>query len=618
MIQLAYPWALLSLLSIPLILVLYSLRPSRRTVVVSSTSLWREAIRERKQGLGLQKLLSDLGLLALLLFALAMSLGLSGPSLITRSADRNDAVLVVDVSASMQTAGTGGTRFDAAKQRAIGLIRDLPDGARMLLMTSGRAPALRSAFESESETLLRQLERIEPTDEAGQPREALALALSMLRDRETGRVYFVTDGAFDDDLDFGTSNIEVLRVGEPARNVAITRFDVRPEVGAGDRFQVLLTVRNYTDEEMVVPASVTLDRKTLLERDLRLGPGARRTLVLPLEGKASGEARARIELSDDLRADNQAFAVLGTEEALAVLLFSKGNYYLESAFSALPNVNLTRLDTVREDDLARQARIHDVVIFDGVAPPALAPGNYLLIDAVAPGLPFEIAGSVAHPAIEGKGASALVRNVDLSGVRIDEAKRIVPGDGATGVQRLFWSEQTTLALAWLQGGVRAVFLGFDLSRSTFPLQAAFPLFLDESLSWLRPRTNRFARTQLAAGEIHTISVPEANNELIMRMPSGDAAIFELQDGALAFNDTSAAGIYRYTVGEVRRYFAVNLTDERESDVSQRAALPDPRAATVTSATQGQITLALWPYLVAVALGLLVLEWALWSSGRSFA
>ena len=103
MIQLAYPWALLSLLSIPVILVLHSLRPARRTVVVSATSLWHEALRDRQRGLGLQKLLRNLSLLLLMLFALVVSLGLAGPRWLAQSAAGDDSVLVLDVSASMKT-----------------------------------------------------------------------------------------------------------------------------------------------------------------------------------------------------------------------------------------------------------------------------------------------------------------------------------------------------------------------------------------------------------------------------------------------------------------------------------------------------------------------------------
>jgi hypothetical protein len=87
-IQFAYPWSLLALLALPLIIILYSLRPKRRTLLLSTTLLWREALHERQRGLGLQKLLRDLSLILLLLFVLVLALGLAGPQWLTGSARR--------------------------------------------------------------------------------------------------------------------------------------------------------------------------------------------------------------------------------------------------------------------------------------------------------------------------------------------------------------------------------------------------------------------------------------------------------------------------------------------------------------------------------------------------
>ena len=96
-------------------------------------------------------------------------------------------------------------------------------------MTSGRRALLKTGFVSDRGALRRVLAQLHPGDEAGRPREALALALSLLRGREHGRIYFLTDGAFDPDVDPGSPQVVLRVVGRPARNVAITRFDFRQE-----------------------------------------------------------------------------------------------------------------------------------------------------------------------------------------------------------------------------------------------------------------------------------------------------------------------------------------------------------------------------------------------------
>lgn len=618
MIELAYPLALFSLLAIPLILALHLLRPRRRRIVMSTTTLWQAALKDRERRLGFRRLLRNLSLLLLLASALVLGLALAGPQWLTRTSEGADTVLVLDVSASMKTrSGIGTTRFDQALAEAADIVDGLPREGRMLVMTSGRKALLRTGFETDRGALRRVLAQLRPGDEAGRPREALALALSLLRSREQGRIYFLTDGAFDPDVDPGSPQVVFRVVGGPARNVAITRFDFRQELASEDRFQVLMTVRNYTDAPVEVPASASLDNFPLFRRTLDLAAHAEQTLVLPFPGRR-GQAVGRIDVDDDLAADNQAFAAVNVDDPLRVLLFTRGNFYLESVLEALHNLDLVKRDWSPAADIAQLARSHDVVVFDGIAAPRLPPGNFLLVNTVAPGLPFSDVGRVAQPAILGRGPSALMRDVDLTAVRIDQARRVVIDKPVPGLQRLFWSPETDLALALLDDGLKLVYLGFDLARSNFPLQAAFPLFFTQSLEWLRTQGDGFVSTHLPAGSTQTIPLPRSETRVIVRMPSGKSATLEAKGGSALFDATADAGIYRYTVGEVARFFAVTLTDARESDVNSRWA-PGERREEIRPASNGaQALVPLWPPLLVLALMLLALEWCVWTGSRNYA
>ncbi len=615
MIELAQPWGLLALASIPAILALYSLRPRRRTVHVATTELWREALGARRKGFGLQRLMRDLALLLLLLAALLASLALADPRWLGASRARGDTVVVIDVSASMQARDGTSTRLARAREGAARLLDTLPDGARALLVTSAREATPRTAFEADRDVLRRALAKIEPTDTAGRPRAALELALALLGDRERGEIHFFTDAAFDDDVDLGAPGIVFHRVGGgDVVNVAITRFDLRAEIGRDDRFEVLVTLRNYGDAAVDVPLAVTLERERLVARTVALGPGARRTLVMPVRNAAAGRAEARIDVDDDLAADDVAFAVMGVDEALRVLLVGPGNAYLESVFEAMANVLVERRASI-DEPLARLARLHDVVVVDRAPVGALAPGSYLLIDAVPASLPLRDAGTVAGPVLGGTGDAALVDGVDLGAVRIDSARRIEIAAEAPGVQRLFWSDETTLALAFLDGERKVVLLGFDLLQSNLPLQAAFPLLVTRSVDWLRPRQTRLESTQLPAGAPFTIRVPRGRSEVIVRDPSGEGAIHRVDRSPLVYEATARAGLYRYTIAGVHRHFAVNLTDEGESNLAARARIPaTPAPAPELEAARA--SRPLWPYLLALALTLLAGESCVRSAPRA--
>lgn len=619
MMQLAQPWALLALASVPILLILHSLRPRRRRLEVSSNALWREALRERQRGLGLQKLLRDASLLLLLLLAAVLSLALAGPRWTSLTGEGDDTVVVLDASASMRArVAGGGTRFEAARREAADLIGRMPRGGRMLIMTSARRPVLRSAFEHDPATLRRRLDALEPTDEAGRPRAALELALSLLRNRDRARVYFFTDAAFDEDVDLGSPRIEYRRVGAAADNVAITRFDLRSEPGSADRFEVLLTVRNFTAEALDVPAVVSVEDVELLRRTVHVPAGGHETVVAAFRGHAAGRARADIDVDDALDVDDHAFAVVGEEGALHVLLVTRGNFFLESVLAAMPNVYFTRMDEVWSERFARQAARHDLVVLDRVEAPALPPGNYLLLDTLPPGLPFTDAGRVSRPVISGRGSSALMRRVDLAAVQIDAARRVVVDGEPPGLQRLFWSPETDLALALLRDDVRLVYLGFDLSRSNFPLQAAFPLFIRQSVEWLRPRGERASATQVTAGEAHAIAVPTRGSEVMVQVPSGARRRFRVDAASLVFEDTAQAGFYRYTIGNDRSFFAVNPGDARESDIRPRAVFPAARAAPESAGPRSRASVALWPWLAWAALAIAAAEWLVWCARRGSA
>jgi hypothetical protein len=295
--------------------------------------------------------------------------------------------------------------------------------------------------------------------------------------------------------------------------------------------------------------------------------------------------------------------------------------------NALPNVELTIASAEDLDndpgDLERQARLHDVVIFDRVPVPQLPAGNFLLIGTLAADLAVRADRTVLNPRIQGNSDSALIEDIDLSAVRIDKALRIPRQPPTAGVQRLFWAAETELALALLDERTRTVLLAFDIAQSNFAIQAAFPLFISRTLDWLRPQGIDRSRTQLKAGEPYAIQTADSNREVVIRTPQGDGEAYRLENGKLLYENTSTAGIYRYSVNDVARYFAVNLTDKGESNITPRAVEfiaadandTDPPLLTDEPA---QAVKTLWPQLVGLLLFVLLAEWLLWCTGRRHA
>ena len=117
-----------------------------------------------------------------------------------------------------------------------------------------------------------------------------------------------------------------------------------------------------------------------------------------------------------------------------------------------------------------------------------------------------------------------------------------------------------------ENGLRAVFLGFDMTRSDLPLRVAFPVMMSNIFQWLRPDKFGFSSSHMKAGKSFTIHLEPQTNNLSIRTPSGKWEEHRLRSNPFEYANTGEVGIYTVVEGEKWRYFAVNLVDERESNI----------------------------------------------------
>src|SRR5438046_8255561 len=101
-----------------LIVVMYILKLRRKDVVVSSTFLWRQVIRDVQANAPFQKLRKNLLLFLQLLAALLLVLALTRPFWRARGIGGRSVVIVIDTSASMAATDAGRSRLDEAKREA--------------------------------------------------------------------------------------------------------------------------------------------------------------------------------------------------------------------------------------------------------------------------------------------------------------------------------------------------------------------------------------------------------------------------------------------------------------------------------------------------------------------
>lgn len=171
--------------AVPLLLLLYFLKLKRREVVISSTLLWKRAIRDLQVNAPFQKLRRNILLLLQLLALIAMLLALAGPILALRQGPGQRYVVLIDRSASMNATDVTPSRLAEAKEQAKVFVESLRGGSVVSLRDSSdhamviafdRHPKVMCNFTSDKRQLAAAIGAIEPGDGISQLGEAVTVA----------------------------------------------------------------------------------------------------------------------------------------------------------------------------------------------------------------------------------------------------------------------------------------------------------------------------------------------------------------------------------------------------------------------------------------------------------
>jgi Ca-activated chloride channel homolog len=646
-----YPWAFTLLLLVPVILILHLVRRKRKVLNVSSLVLWEQVLREHRRTLSLKRLINNINLMLQILAAVLLTLALANPSaLVPPSRAEKNLILVMDVSASMQTDEGRQSRFDIAVSQALGIVEGMRRDDMAMIIEAGSTPRLITPFLSDKSRLEAVIRGLEPTDARGSVEKALVMAVS-LSDRQRGdRIILLSDGAFDYPAEnrLDQINFEYIRVAETEENVGITRFEFR-KLLAGHRYEIMATVENFgtltVDNQLIIEAEgVEIDRI-----GFRLAPMEQRTFIVPHEGVVAGRAEARLAEGDAFRVDDSAFTVLSKNRTVEILLVSEGNFFLERLLGVMPNTEVTIVprypgreipeipdpdeepvlgddeSTVTPDAAEDENPIDptnfDVVIFDKGFPPLLQPGNYMLIASMAPEVPITEVDRVPEPIITGwERDHPVLRDINLMDLNIVEASTI---EVERDAEPLVYSDRTPLVAAWETESIRLLYFAFDLMHSDLPLRTAFPVLVRNSLDWLYGSGLESSTDQVDAGTDLTIPTGRLLTGLAIRRPDGEVETVPFPSNPYVYDNTDAVGFYTVTGEGIERDYAVNLASGTESYIAPRFTPPGESVAQGASgdtpeadigaggaaAAQGDaVRKSLWGLFILVTLGVILLEW----------
>ena len=596
-------WLLLvSAVAIAAWLFLLKLRPPR--VLVSSLLLWRRVLDESRELTLWERIRRAVSLALTVAIALALALAVTRPSRPhgVAAASRGRLLIVIDSSWSMLARTRGGeTRWDRATAEA----RRLAAASDVEVALATTADGLVEGPTTDRALIDSTLDRLSP---------AGADATSWPRFGDGDDVHFITDGTIARPLD---ASVIVHSVFEPAANVAITAFDVRPSLAGQNAGDTYLEVANFAPAAQRVHVTLTRGAASVFDRSFDMAPGEALRQIIPLTRGPDSSLRAHVSASENaLGIDDDAFAWIERARPLPVMVVGSQTDWLRTLLERDPDVQATFVDPSAyrpgQDDKTAADGAAAVLIFDRWAPPdpPQRPALYFAPPVDTPWLASgptdkpEASGPTAEerrPRWEVAGSHPVVRSVDPLTLSIEKARgysltTLVPvARSARGTPLVYVRESSAIN----PRDPRLVLVTFGVDESSLSSAPAFPVLVGDALGWLaHPPSGGARRPGMMAFE---------NGIEKVIAPDGDAVPLVRVNGA-ALGVLRAPGLYVVEGGGSRRTIAVNAGDPQVSNVWRTSSTAGARGIVVTAGASG---FPWWQYRAVAAFGLALMEWWTW-------
>ena len=617
-----------------LLTLLYLLTLERRRVVVPFAALWTRALAGRS-GVRLgARLRRPLSLLVQLCLLALLALALADPRREAAAGGGRAIVILVDTSASMQATDARPfvNRLDFARDRARAIADSMSAADRATVVRLDGQPLALGGLTADERELARRIDALAPGDAPADLAGGLALAADLVRGHARPTIVLISDGAFPPDaiarlhttsapgpagVDLRGVDLRFARVGTVGNddNLAIVGFAARRHPHDPARFAALVRVVSLRATPATVQLELRQDGVLVHVETLALPPHGELTRALDDLAGTGTRLEARLvapgggsQALDALALDDRAFATLVPRHRQRLLLVTSGNLFLEGALLLDAGVEV---DTIAPAAYTPElAARHDLLILDGLTPPAAPVRPTLFIDPRGPSSPFTIVRDEPRVLVTQAAAQhPIMRWVTLADLNVARASvfALAPGDVA-----LASSIGAPIFVA-REGARRQIALGFDVRRSDLPLRVAFPVLLMNALEWLARADDLGEDAPLRTGAIARIAV-EGGAAVTMTGPDGSVQRPPIVDG-VAHAYLGRAGFHALTIDKTTRTLAASLSDIEESRIAARDTLIVDGTSVPPPLVARRPPWSLrdpWSWLVLAALALSLVEWWTWS------
>lgn len=633
------------LLLIPAVLLLWFLKIRRTEKTVASTLLWRRALQDERVRSPFQRLLKNLVLLLQLLAVLLAVLALAAPESGSQRFTSRLNLILVDTSASMNSVEADGrTRFELARENIDEIIDEISGERGMVIRFSSRVEPM-TPVTSDRALLRKAAVELSAGSGVSNINDALELALSIAKQdavvpmpvsdsvSEDGlevldpqidaRIFVVSDGALPP---WGGESFPVPvilhTVGDASSNSGIVALAARREFSEEGDLRVVVEIRNTGDELITGSLDLRLDGVLATEsvqKDLEGGERWTRSFALQGSGKHQIEVHWHPDEKDALSLDNSAWLIASQPRSIRVARVGKKNFLLDDALAVIPSVVVETV-SLAEIDPETAADEFDVIVWDREIPESLPPGVGHLVIGARPlqFWPDEIV-MVAQPILVAwKKDDPVLRFSQLNAIdgTVVETYPLPVRDGVSAIAEC---REGALLARFHEGDVRGIAVAFDVLDSPWPLTPSFPFFIEAVLRDLA-RVSHGIESGIRSGDLIEVFGGAGVSRAVLTNPSGESEIEipVLPEGVLRTPAGEELGIHKMSWKKGapsdsnwnQQLIPVNLLSPAESSIE-----PKPSIAGISSVSErqsngfwGDARFELWPWFLASALFLMMLEW----------
>ncbi len=592
------PWALTAFLLLVPLIILYLLRPKPMNIRISSIMFIMHIEKTKRFSSFLKRFIRDPFLLIQILIISLLILAIANPFFIAKEEQdtKGSVVFIIDASASMQSMDVSPDRFSKSIEIAKEILNGVNEESEISIILAENIPivALRDGSRNNAKDILTRLKAADTPSNIG---DSILFARDMLSNSKLGkRIYVLSDLSPGSGTDIkiaeklassGNTSVKFVRISGNGRNLGIISISAKRFLTDRNRFYLNFNVKNFNKNEEDITADVLIDGAFYNSINKKIPPNSDE--LFHLEGDVSDEGHAvtvRLKNSDDLAIDNSAFAILPGVQSHDILLITNedSDTYLRYAIESSKDIKLTRASIPIIPDISG----FDTLIMGNVKKELILSGTFREIeDYVKNGGNLIVIASSDLNQLNDPYLNAMMP-VKLAELKNTESEiyiesdheiltDVVPKDSEKFPNiitkryiKAFPKDPVVIAktenspvIAFRKyglGNVAYIGINPDPEWSNFQYSSSFPIFWLQLIKWINKRGG-IGITGLNSGDYLPAGITGAN----ITTPSGRI----LGSGDILLDEM---GVYEINDGKRTDKIAVNLIDEKESDIANSAKI----------------------------------------------